>query len=136
MSLSWRWSFFATSFLTALGLLSSDIDFRSREEANFRDQMLDVVATVYLPPTSAAQRVAFSDCANPLIEFTQEHSEPYPEKLLFERARALQKRLFPLELVNGPFMTADACRTPNCDGTVKLAELPLIRAFDAIATAR
>ena len=101
MSLSWRWSFFATSFLTALGLLSSDIDFRSREEANFRDQMLDVVATVYLPPTSAAQRVAFSDCANPLIEFTQEHSEPYPEKLLFERARALQKRLFPLKLIIG-----------------------------------
>lgn len=138
MNLSWRWFALAPSLLTAFGALASDIDLHSRQalfmtaaDAKSRDRMLDVIATVYLPPTSAAQRMAFMECGNPLIEFAQENPQPVSEMSLFERARALQAKLAPNELINGPLMSKATCRTPNCGGTVELAKLPLIRMMDA-----
>ena len=117
--------------------LASDLDIRSRQvlfmaerDAEARDEMLDVISTVYLPPTSKAQRAAFRQCGDSLFEFVGENPEPFSEQALFDRAREMQKRLAPQELIAGPRMTKASCRTPNCGGTVKFADLPLIRAID------
>lgn len=127
----------------AFGMLDSDIDIQSRQEhslaaadAAFQNRMLDVISTVYLPPTSKAQRSAFMFCGNPLIEFVQIHSKPFSEQILFERAQALQLRLAPEGLIDGPSMSKASCRTPDCTGTVELESLPLIRAIDMSVASR
>ena len=129
-----RWTALPIAFVLAFGMLNSDIDIRTHQnyaavavEADFQSHMLDVISTVYLPPSSKAQRSAFMFCGNALIEFVESHSEPFSERLLFERARALQSRLAPQELIDGPPMSEASCRTPSCGGTVKLETLPLIR---------
>jgi hypothetical protein len=130
-------------FLLALGILNSDLDHHSHENLlrtaaaeRFQTNMVDVIATVYLPPTSKAQQAALMDCGNPLLEFVQHNPEPLSEAMLIDRARTLQSRLAPEEIADGPSISKTICRTPDCNGFIDLRTLPLIREINAPDTSQ